>query len=187
MAGWHHWLDAHGFGWTLGVGDGQGGLACCDSWGRRELAMTERLNWTELVFYLKDNCFTEFCGFLSCINKNQPQVWPSPSAPLWWSQSPVCAPCLTQQIALRQLFFLPKGFSFWINRFDFKIFVTPYWDYLGLQHYINFRCGKLYFNFWDTTACLPPKLLFSISYHMVNHLFFSTHLCVLNLFILIGG
>ena len=34
MAGWHHWLDAHEFGWTLGVGDGQGGLACCDSWGR---------------------------------------------------------------------------------------------------------------------------------------------------------
>ena len=33
MAGWHHWLDAHDFGWTLGVGDGQGGLACCDSWG----------------------------------------------------------------------------------------------------------------------------------------------------------
>ena len=34
MAGWHHWLDAHEFGWTQGVGDGRGGLACCDSWGR---------------------------------------------------------------------------------------------------------------------------------------------------------
>ena len=34
MAGWHHQLDGHGFGWTLGVGEGQGGLACCDSWGR---------------------------------------------------------------------------------------------------------------------------------------------------------
>ena len=33
MAGWHNQLDRHGFGWTLGVGDGQGGLACCDSWG----------------------------------------------------------------------------------------------------------------------------------------------------------
>ena len=52
MAGWHHWLDGHEFGWTLGVGDGQGGLACCDSWGRKELDMTERLNWTEwLVIY----------------------------------------------------------------------------------------------------------------------------------------
>ena len=46
MTGWHHWLDAHEFGWTPGVGDGQGGLACCDSWGCKESDMTERLNWT---------------------------------------------------------------------------------------------------------------------------------------------
>ena len=44
MAGWHHKLDAHEFGGTLGGGDGQGGLACCDSWGHKELDMTERLN-----------------------------------------------------------------------------------------------------------------------------------------------
>ena len=48
MAGWHHRLDGHGFGWTPGVGDGQGGLACCGSWGRKESDTTERLNWTEL-------------------------------------------------------------------------------------------------------------------------------------------
>ena len=48
MAGWHHWLDGRESEWTLGVGDGQGGLAWCDSWGRKELDMTERkLNWTE--------------------------------------------------------------------------------------------------------------------------------------------
>jgi len=47
MAGWHHRLDAHEFGWTPGVGDGQGGLACYDSWGRKELDATEWLNWTE--------------------------------------------------------------------------------------------------------------------------------------------
>ena len=35
MAGWYHRLNGHGFGWTMGVGDGQGGLACCNSWGRR--------------------------------------------------------------------------------------------------------------------------------------------------------
>ena len=45
MAGWHHRLNGHEFEWTPGVGDGQGGLACCDSWGRRESDMTERLNW----------------------------------------------------------------------------------------------------------------------------------------------
>ena len=48
MAGWHHRLDGHEFGWTPGVGDGQGGLACCGSWGRKESDTTERLNWTEL-------------------------------------------------------------------------------------------------------------------------------------------
>ena len=47
MAGWHHWLDGRESGWTPGVGDGQGGLACCDSWGRKESDMTERLNWTK--------------------------------------------------------------------------------------------------------------------------------------------
>ena len=47
MAGWHHRLDGHEFEWTLGVGDGQGGLACCDSWGHKESDMTEQLNWTE--------------------------------------------------------------------------------------------------------------------------------------------
>ena len=41
MVGWHHRLNGHGFGCTLGVGDGQGGLACCSSWGRKELDMTE--------------------------------------------------------------------------------------------------------------------------------------------------
>ena len=49
MVGWYQRLDGHGFGWTLGVGDGQGGLACCDSWGRKESDTTERLNWTELM------------------------------------------------------------------------------------------------------------------------------------------
>ena len=36
MVGWHHRLNGHGFGWTPGVGDGQGGLACCGSWGHKE-------------------------------------------------------------------------------------------------------------------------------------------------------
>ena len=42
MVGWHH--DGHGFGWTVGVGDGQGGLVCCSPWVRKESDMTERLN-----------------------------------------------------------------------------------------------------------------------------------------------
>ena len=47
MVGWHHWLNGHEFGWTLGVGDGQGGLACSSPWDRKELDTTEQLNWTE--------------------------------------------------------------------------------------------------------------------------------------------
>ena len=44
MVGRHHWLDGREFEWTLGVGDGQGGLVCCNSCGRKELDTTERLN-----------------------------------------------------------------------------------------------------------------------------------------------
>ena len=49
MAGWHHQLNGHEFAWTPGVGDGQGGLVCYNSWGRKELDTTEQLNWTELT------------------------------------------------------------------------------------------------------------------------------------------
>ena len=54
MAGWHHWLDGHKSGWTLGVGDGQGGLACCNLWDHKESDTTEWLNWKK-----KDTLNTE--------------------------------------------------------------------------------------------------------------------------------
>ena len=47
MVGWHHQVNGYGFGWTPGVGDGQGGLTCCSSWGHKESDWTELLNWTE--------------------------------------------------------------------------------------------------------------------------------------------
>ena len=47
MVGWHHQLNGHEFGWTLGVGDGQGGLACCYPWGSKESDTTEQLKWTD--------------------------------------------------------------------------------------------------------------------------------------------
>ena len=72
MVGWHHRLNGHGFGWTPRVGDGQGGLACCGSWGHKESDTTERLNWTELI-YIKYIIFSHsqnykyrHDGFLSC-------------------------------------------------------------------------------------------------------------------------
>ena len=56
--GWDGWMaslaNGHGFGWTPGVGHGQGGLACCSSSGHKELDMTEQLNWTECIHPLKN-------------------------------------------------------------------------------------------------------------------------------------
>ena len=68
IAGWHHWLHGRESKWTPGVGDGQGGLACCDSWGRKESDTTEQLNWlnwTEttiigFIFYLGSILNTTF-------------------------------------------------------------------------------------------------------------------------------
>ena len=63
--GWHHWLDGHESEWTPGVGDGQGGLACCDSWGRKESDTTEWLIWSDLIL-LSENQFlnTSVLSFL---------------------------------------------------------------------------------------------------------------------------
>ena len=68
MAGCHHQLNGHEFEQTLGVGDGQGGLACCSPWGHKESDMTEGLNWTE--------CFTNLCltrNFSFCLS-NLPAI-----------------------------------------------------------------------------------------------------------------
>ena len=51
MAGWHHLLDGRAFEWSPGVGDGQRGLVCCNSWGRKESDRSKRLNWNELNVY----------------------------------------------------------------------------------------------------------------------------------------
>ena len=59
MAAWHHWLNGRESQWTLGVGDGQGGLACCNSWGRKESDTTKRLIWSDpLISYY--SYFTTF-------------------------------------------------------------------------------------------------------------------------------
>ena len=52
MARWHDWLDGRESEWTLGVGDGEGGLACCNSWSRKESDTTEWLNWTDWIDYI---------------------------------------------------------------------------------------------------------------------------------------
>ena len=68
MAGWHHRLDGRKSEWTPGVSAGQGGQACCDSWGRKELDTTERLNWTECRSYsLMDECIKKM-GYKSIMD-----------------------------------------------------------------------------------------------------------------------
>ena len=67
MARWHHWLNGHGFGWTLRVGDGQGGLTCCCSWVHKESDTTEQLNCTvtpEPIKFQEEN----ICNNITDIN-----------------------------------------------------------------------------------------------------------------------
>ena len=83
MAGWHHWLDGCESQWTPGVGNGQGGLACCDPWGRRESDTTEWLIWSDLCYCL--------CGSLASLILTLSIPGPPPHGedmdPLWtyWS------------------------------------------------------------------------------------------------------
>ena len=65
MALWHHRLNGHEFEWNPGVTDGQGGLPCCDSWGRRESNTTEQLKWTELLCHWCPGYNILFCFVFS--------------------------------------------------------------------------------------------------------------------------
>ena len=75
VVGWHHWLDWRESEWTPGIGGGQGGLACCNSWGRRESDTTERMNWTELNLKVpgakdKDQLLIFFFLFIPQMTRN---------------------------------------------------------------------------------------------------------------------
>ena len=82
MAGWHHWLNRRESEWTPEDGDEQGSLVCCDSWGCKELDMTEQLNWTELNSAYK-------------LNKQEDHIQPWRTPFPNWSQSVFPCPVLT--------------------------------------------------------------------------------------------
>ena len=91
MAGWHHLLEGHGFVWTPGVGDVQGGLECCDSWGHKESDRTEQLNWTELPYYLHHSLASGQTTRREHSPSTENQIknfWAWPCPPEWDSVSP---------------------------------------------------------------------------------------------------
>ena len=72
MVGWHHRLNGHGSGWTLGVGDGQGGLVCWGSWDHKESDTTERLNWTDDGLCSVSKLCLTLCHPMDCIAHQAP-------------------------------------------------------------------------------------------------------------------
>ena len=88
MIGWHHQLDGHEFGWTLGVGDGQGGLVCCSSWGHKESDMNEQLN---------NKCIYFAVSGLSC----------DPQAQWWWCS--VACGILVCQLGIKLVYPASQG------------------------------------------------------------------------------
>ena len=81
MVGWHHWLNGHEFEQAQGVGDGQGGLACCYSWSRKKSDTTEQLSWTELkgffesVWQSQMSLLSTIMIFLGLLARQFPFLW----------------------------------------------------------------------------------------------------------------
>ena len=112
MVGWHHRLSGHEFEWTPGVGDGQGGLAGCSQWGRKESAMTEQLNWTELKTTYSDQLKFEKIDFMQVIEPLEEQRYD-------WELVFTCRNLLlSAEVELVNTFL----WDFWLNGKD-KIFL----------------------------------------------------------------
>ena len=94
MAGWHHWLDGRESGWTPGVGDGQGGPACCYSGGCKESDTTERLNWTEHqcpnLLFCKSQVVLRLATVTRCPALLPAALWP-PQPGSGWAGSSITA------------------------------------------------------------------------------------------------
>ena len=117
MVGWHHWLNGHGFGWTLSVGDGKGGLVCCGSWSHKKSDITERLNCTEYWEGHWQLYYSYYCsqGISWSLSVEQ-----SKDYPLWTLQpQPLLLHCKTLDItillSLRTLFPAPGTSAKWTS------------------------------------------------------------------------
>ena len=120
MSGWHHQLIGHEFEWTPGVGDGQGGLACCSPWGHKESAMTEQLNWLTGWISLQSkglsSVFSSTTVWKHQVFSAQPSLWSSSHIHTWllvklqpWLDGPLwakrCLCFLAHCLGLPWLFF----------------------------------------------------------------------------------
>ena len=113
MAGWHHQLDGRESEWTLGVGDGQGGLACCNSWGRKESDMTEQLNWAELNWTEWSSGFPYFLQFKSEFGNKEFMIWATGSSPcsfcwLYRASPSLAAKNIINLISLLTIWWCPR-------------------------------------------------------------------------------
>ena len=135
MAGWHHRLDVHEFGWIPGVGDGQGGLTCCSSWGLKELDMTKWLNWTE--------CLSVLCiEVLLCWQHRSLQLLCLPLILILWSLCSVL-PYFVIFFILRSILSdmriaTPVFFSSHLHGIYFSIFSLSVYVFWGLK-WVSYR------------------------------------------------
>ena len=141
MAGWHHWLDGHESGWTPGVGDRQGGLVCCDSWGRKGSDTTERLNWTELNWNYSNTSpvaqmvkrlpttwemRVQSLGWEDLLEKEMATHSSILSWKIPWTEEPVRLQSTVSQrvghdwVTSLSLFKLLKCFQYWTHTFSFR-------------------------------------------------------------------
>ena len=118
MVGWNHWHNGHGFGWTPGVGDGQGGLAYCCSWGRKESDTTEQLNWTDLR-----GCFM---GVVPYLDEFLLYLWGG------W-RSPCLTPLSSSLLLLKCILYVDKEIGFFIlqSLYTFLTYVVRNYFFVG--------------------------------------------------------
>ena len=152
MAGWHHWLDGRESQWTPGVGDGQGGLACCDSWGHRESDMTEWLIWSDLIwrcsyFFLIINPFV-FLSFSRSANSsifilclcslNKVLLSPVTQLFIWLWMFPPCLP--SRPDIINDKLFYKEDFHLLdekVKAYDFKLLFQKFTLYTPIINYFR--------------------------------------------------
>ena len=136
-AGWHHRLDAHESEWTPGVVDGQGGLACCSSWGRKESDTTERLNWTELSWWLMQEGSDLICG---CKDKEERRPLPGI----------ISRP---QQHGLKQGLMRKAIGKKVLPRFGIVLFCLKHCNFLSYYQAFNIVHGPANYSPWASHVC----------------------------------